>query len=493
MTVLMIAAGGAVWRSVVHESGTAVKGTSDAEADARIAILPFENLSRDLDSQPFVDGLHEDLIIRLSNIEGLIVISKGSAGRFAPPFGTIRDIAEQLGVSAVLQAGVQRSGSTVRLTAQLVDGATDVNLWADGYLEEISVDNVFDVQAQLVEHIATALAKQLTPDERAEIRTAPTSDPEAFELYVRGRDSWLRLTDIALVRSVEYLTAATERDPEFARAFSALADVYLAMEFVGALPLEEAVALARESVEQALASDPESGEALSALGHVLLHERRGPEAEQELRRAVSLNPSFVDAHMLLSMALLDWGRLDEAEEPALQALRIDPLSTYGAWGEGLFRLAMDDYRGAAEHFQRAVELQGLWVGHYELAWAYSALEDHGRAVSEMETALSKASGALAREFGLESTVAAFRARAGDTATARATLVRLADSGEAPFAMGLAYAALGDLDRSFDLWLNATEWTILLPAHFRYGPLLDPVRDDPRYPAVIDRIRVQTGW
>ena len=491
IAVLIIATGGAVWRSgSVDESGEA---SPSERGTIRIAILPLENLSGDPDQQPFVDGLHEDLIIRLSNVEGLAVTSKWSAARFSPSSGAIGDIASQLGVSIVLQGGVQRSGSTVRLTARLVDGATDENIWAEGYLEEVSVDNVFDVQARLIEQVVASLARELTPAEQTVIRSAPTADPEAFELYVRGRDSFLGLTDVTLARSLEYLTAATLRDTTFARAFSGLADTYLAMEFVGVLPLEEAVARARESVDRALAIDPELGEARTALGHVLLHEMRGPEAERELRRGVAANPSFVDGHMFLSMALLDWGRVVEAEASALDALRVDPLSVYGAWGAGLVRMAMDDYEGAAEHFQRAVDLDGLWVGHYELAWVLSAMGRHARAVSEIEMALYSASGALAREFGLRATAVAFRSMAGDSATAMEALEALAGTGEASFAMGLAYATVGDLNRAFDLWLNATDWTILLPAHFRYGPILDTVRDDPRYAAVIDRIQEQWGW
>lgn len=494
ITVLLIATGAAVWQAVRMDDVTPAGDRSPSVVGtARIAVLPFENLSGDPSHQPFVDGLHEDLIIRLSNVEGLTVTSKWSAARFAPTSGAISDIAEQLGVSTVLIAGVQRSGSTVRLTARLVDGDTNENLWAQGYLEEVSVDNVFEVQARLSEQVATSLARELSPAERTVIWTAPTTDPEAFELYVRGRDSFLGLTDATLARSVEYLTAATRRDTMFARAYSGLADAYLGMEFVGALPLDDAVIRARISVDRALLINPELGEARTALGHIFLHELRGPEAERELRRGVSANPSFVDGHMFLSMALLDWGRLAEAEESALEALKVDPLSVYGAWGAGLVRLGRDDYRGAAEHFQRAVDLDGLWVGHYELAWALSALGDQEGAVNEIETALSIASGALAREFGLRSTAAAFGAIAGDTVSVRAALEDLASSGEAPFAIGLAYATLGDLDRAFDLWLNATDWTILLPTHFRYGPILDHVRDDPRYSMVIARIQEQWGW
>jgi TolB-like protein/Flp pilus assembly protein TadD/predicted Ser/Thr protein kinase len=458
-----------------------------------IAILPFQNLSGDPATDPFVNGLHEDLIIRLSNIDGLTVISKASASRFADSSLSGRELAERLGVSTVLQAGVQRSGSTVRLTAQLIDGGTDRNLWADGYVEDIAVEDVFEVQARLVERIAEQLARELTVEQRAAIQEPPTTDPQAFELYVRGRDSWVGLSGPTLRRSLDYFSDAIARDPSFARAHSGIADTYLAMEFVGVLPLEEAIALARRSVEEALSIDPDLAEARSALGHVFLHEMNGPEGERELRRAVDLNPSFLDAHMFLGTALLDWGRLDQAEESTLAALKLDPLSTYGAWGAGLVRLARDDYSGAAEHFQRAVDLDGLWVGHYELAWALSALGEHERASAEIERALQKSTGALALEFGLESTAAAFQAMSGDSAGARARLEVLNAQTESPFALGLAHAVLGDVDLAFELWLNQTDWTIMLPIHFRYGPMLDGIRDDPRYPDVLDRIDEQWGW
>jgi len=193
------------------------------------------------------------------------------------------------------------------------------------------------------------------------------------------------------------------------------------------------------------------------------------------------------------MSLLDWGRLTEAEEATHAALELDPLSTYGAWGEGLVRLARDDYVGAAEHFQRAVELDGSWVGHYELAWTLSAQGQHERALEEIELALSKATGALAREFGLRATAAAFAAAAGDAAGARARLAEVEGTAESPFALGLAHAALGDVDQAFTIWLDRTEWTIGLPAHLRYGPLLDGIREDPRYEEVLGKIDEQWGW
>ena len=173
--------------------------------------------------------------------------------------------------------------------------------------------------------------------------------------------------------------------------------------------------------------------------------------------------------------------------------QLDPLSTHGAWGEGLVRLARDDYSGAAEHFQRAIDLEGYWVGHYELAWALSAQEDHVRALQEIERALSDSTGALAQEFGLESTAAAFQALAGDSAGARARLEGLDATTESAFAMGLARAALGEVEQAFELWLNQTDWTILLPTHFRYGPMLDGIRGHPRYQDVLESIDEQWGW
>ena len=499
LSALVVLTSGVIWsvsgssgRSAVHQEAVTALITPGFDV-SRIAVLPFENLSGDPETDPFVHGLHEDLMIRLSNVEGLTVTNRGSVSRFAKSSLSIREIAQQLGVATVLQASVQRSGSNVRFTALLIDARTDTNLWAGGYVEEISVENVFAVQARLVERIAAQLAKALTGAQLDVIRKPPTANLEAFELYVRGRDSWLGLTEPTLQRSLAYLSEAVTLDPAFARAHSGLADTYLAMEFVGILSLEEAVTRARESVERALQIDPDLAEARTALGHVFLHEMNGPEAEKELRRAVELNPSFVDGHMFLAMALLDWGRLSEAEASARAALEVDPLSTYGAWGEGLVRLARDDYAGAAEQFQRAIDLDGSWVGHYELAWALSASGDHDRAYQEIEWALSSAAGALAREFGLRSTGIAFKAAAGDSIGARASLARLSRTAEAPFALGLAYAKLGDVDRAFELWLNRTDWTILLPTHFRYGPLLDGLRSDRRYQDVLNLIDEQWRW
>ena len=465
----------------------------DEEERISIAVLPFEIIVGDSTTQTFVDGLHEDLIIRLSKIEDLVVTSKASASFFAGSQLSSHEIASLLGVTALLQGSVRVTGSTVRLTANLIDGETDSNVWADGFDENIAVEEVFAGQARLVERVAKQLARELSVDQRAAIRTAPTSNLRAFEQYVRGRERWVELTDPALMQSVECFKRAIALDPQFARAHSAMADSYLAMEFIGTLPLEDAVTRAQASVELAIRIDPDLAEARTSLGHVLLHERKGPESEHELRRAIDLNSSYVDAYIYLGMALLDWGRLEEAAMSTHSGRDLDPFSTYALWSEGLVRLAQGDYSGAAGDFERMYDLDGLWMGHYELAWALSGLGEHERAWREMQRAVELAGGALANELGLEPTVVAFQAAAGEVAAARARLHELDVDQESAFAMGLAHAVLGDLDTAFHLWLEQTEWTILLPAHFRYGPLLDAFRDDPRYAQVLERIEAQWGW
>src|SRR5688572_20392590 len=232
---LLLALGGAfLWRdSTDHDQAAksaAVKPVNtaapSATADARpsIAVLPFENRSREADDAHFVDGVHDDILTQLSKVSALRVISRTSVEQFRDTKLPLKTIADQLGVTKILEGGVQRAGGTVRVHVQLIDATTDAHVWAENYDRELTAANIFDIQSEVAEAIAGALRAALTPQEQAGIAVIPTHNLEAWEAYQLGKQRMAARSTPALADAETHLQKAIALDPKFALAYAALAD-----------------------------------------------------------------------------------------------------------------------------------------------------------------------------------------------------------------------------------------------------------------------------
>ncbi len=295
-----------------------------------IAVLPFENLSEDKANVYFADGIHEEILTRLSRIRDLKVISRTSTQRFKNAPDNISQIASQLGVANVLEGSVRKAGNHVRVHVQLIDAESDSHLWAERYDRELI--DIFAVESDIAAKIAEALQARLSGAERRAISVQPTKNSEAHELYLRGRFYWNRSMGPAFEKSFdksrEYYEKALQIDPTYALAYAGLADYYgFAWGFGLLPPVEKWVKAEEENAQKALKLDPTLGEAYNCLATVnLYYYRNWPEAEGDFRRGLELSPNFAEMHAHYAMCLVFFGRNDEALSEVERALALDPLS-----------------------------------------------------------------------------------------------------------------------------------------------------------------------
>lgn len=329
--VLLVAAGGAVgWFASERPGGADRDGAGRA-----IAVLPFANLAGE-DEQYFVDGIHDDILTQLSQLEDLTVISRTSMLRYRDTEKGIPEIAAELGVGSVLEGSVQKRGDRVRITAQLIDAKSDAHLWADSFDE--TLDDYFAIQSRIATEIASALHATLSPAQEARMATAPTEDPEALDRYLRGivylgrymgaGDADLP-AEVVLARAAEDLEAAVALDPGYAEAWARLAEAFTELVWVGAGGDEER-RRAREALRAAKAIDPDLPAVAYAEALYAYHgEERYEDALDFLARAERLAPSDPRIYRLRGWVVRRLGRFEEAIAAFDESLRLDPLGSEG--------------------------------------------------------------------------------------------------------------------------------------------------------------------
>jgi TolB-like protein len=299
-----------------------------------IAVLPFTTRATQGDEEAviFSEGMHDDLLTQLAKIDSLSVISRTSVMQYAGTTKTIGTIADELGVSTVLEGGVQRGGDRVRVNVQLIDADTDEHLWAETYDEEMTAVHMFAIQTDLAKKIAAALQATLTAEVEARLASPPTESLEAYDLYTRAR--FIRYgprgqTREGVEEATELLRQAIEADPDYALAYTGLAMSYTGAWSRGYIPPEEALAVAGPAVAKALELAPKLAQAHTSHGALLRNQRRYEEAERAFRRAIELSPGSAIAHGELGRMLVQLGRFEEAAAEQQLAVQLDPLSRTG--------------------------------------------------------------------------------------------------------------------------------------------------------------------
>lgn len=292
-----------------------------------VAVLPFSNLSADEAARYFIDGMHDDILTRISKLDSLHVISRTSVARYRDTEESIPAIAEALGASFIIEGGVQKFGDKVRVNVQLIDGRRDQHVWAETYDREMTLENMFALQTSLAGAIADALEVSLAPDERAAFAKVPTLDVDAYQAYVRARELVAKRTSGDLHAARELLQKAIERDPQFAPAYSELARAYALLANYANLPTSEAHPRAREAAERSLELDPDLAEAHGTLGLLEMLAGNRQAAFDRFERAISLNPNDPSVYDWYGVYLFN---TREDEERGLRylrlAARLDPLA-----------------------------------------------------------------------------------------------------------------------------------------------------------------------
>jgi adenylate cyclase len=303
---------------------------------ASLIVLPFANMSGDTEDDFFADGIMDEVIAHLSKVGGIRVISRTSAMRYRATERSVPEIAREVGVDAVLEGSVRRTGSDVRVTVQLVDGPTDTPIWGDQY--DRRLENALAVQGDVAREVARALRVRLSPDERRRLRSQPTSSPAAFQAYLRGRYFWNQRSAEGLERAISEFQSALAADPDYSLAYAGLADAYAALAQYAARPPADVMPLARDAALHALALDPSLAEAHASLGMTRFwYDWDWAAADAAYRRALDLNPSYATAAHWRALLLASLGRHDEARAAIEQAVALDPVSPLIRTGRGLVR------------------------------------------------------------------------------------------------------------------------------------------------------------
>jgi TolB-like protein/Tfp pilus assembly protein PilF len=330
-TMLVIALGYFVWESRFSEKmGSPVRETparSVATENNSIAVLPFINRSARAEDQFFTDGIHDNLLTNLAKVGSLKVISNTSVMRYRESSLSIPQIAEELGVTTVLEGAVQRSADQVRITVQLINAKTDGHLWAENYDRELSAENLFTIQSEITHKIVAALKATLSGQETKRVDTAPTRNLEAYGEYVLGRQEIAKRTIVALNRARVHFENAVELDPEYVLAYVGIADALNLLTTYGNVNPAELNAPRQRAIDRALLLDPDSGEAYTSLAALRVDQFEEQEAERFFKKAIKLSPNYSTAYHWYSYLLLNMGRFAEALPPIHKALELDPMAS----------------------------------------------------------------------------------------------------------------------------------------------------------------------
>ena len=375
LTLLFLLGGGGLWLYGQRSQPTTAVANSakpPATSDARpsIAVLPFENRSDQQKDAFFVDGIHDDILTQLSKVSALKVISRTSVEQFRDTKLPTKTIAEQLGVKSILEGGVQRAGDRVRINVQLIDARTDAHLWAESYDRELTAANIFAIQSEVAAAIAGALKATLTADEKSRVNAVPTQNLEAWENYQLGRQRLAKRTVTGFTEAERYFRKAIELDPNFALAYSGLADaLVLSLDYTGA-PRAAALERARAAADTALELDPGLADAWASAGLTEWEGDHRDSAEEMFRRAIELNPNHATALKFYGGFLFDVARVDESVGYLERATVLDPLSAMNQVSLGQSLAAQERFEDAADRYRRAIEIDPL------MPIAYSFLAGH---------------------------------------------------------------------------------------------------------------------
>jgi TolB-like protein/Flp pilus assembly protein TadD len=452
------------------------------DAPAAIAVLPFVNVGADSTQEYFVDGLTDELITTLSLVDGVRVASRTSSFRFKRRDVDVREIGRRLGVTSVLEGSVRRGGGRSRVSVRLVGTENGLQRWSRVF--ERDDTDALEIQRDVASAIVETLKGKPGGGRQAAARGA-TTDPEAYDLYLRGRYFRYKRTEDGLRRAVELLTAAVKRAPEFARAHVALAESYATMGLSDMEPPRAVFPLAARAAAEALRLAPDLGSARATLGYVALYyDWDWSRAEQELRRAIDVEPNDATARQWYAELLTAMGRFDEAEREMRQAQTLDPLGPVASAALGRLLYHKRDNARAAAQFSAALELDStfalthLWAGQlYDVVGrsdeALASLRRAARLSNDAPVYLAALAHALATR--------------GDREAAARLLPRIEGSRVVPsYEVAKVYLALGRrgdamrwLERAF---AERSRSMVLM----RVDPQLAALRDDDGYRALLGR-------
>ena len=473
-------------REISSGANSKVAGTGGGPS---IAVLPFSNMSADPENEFFADGITEEIINALTQIEDLRVAARTSAFSFKNKHVDLRIVGERLNVKTVLEGSVRKAGNRVRIMAQLINVGDGYHIWSERYDRELK--DIFEVQDDIARAIAERLEVALKGGQQPSIK-AGTSNLEAYQLYLKGR-ALLYRRGVDIRRSVQAFERAAALDPSYPLAWSGVADARNMTGLYGLERPETTLPKSKEAAERAVALDPTLAEAHCSLACVnLLYDWDPPKAEQGFLRARELNPRYVQNLAWYALFYLVWacGRFDEGVDVAKAAVDVDPLSGY-AHAMLAFSYSHGGKGGdAVQAAKTAIELEESFFTYWAMQHAFHAdgQLDKAAATGEMALAIS------GRHPFAVSAQAMIFAEAGKIVEAKSLnaelVARSASSYIQPSHLAIAASALGEMDKAIQHAREAFEIRDPMLILARYWPDFARLRDDPRFDEILAQMRLK---
>jgi len=466
-----------------HSSGSIIKS---------IAILPFKNLSGDSEQEFFADGITEDILNALAQIQGLRVAGRSSSFSFKGRNEDLRSIGAKLNVGTILEGTLRRSGDRLRITAQLIDASNGYQLWSERY--DRVIDDIFSVQDEIASTLAGRL--QLSFSEEPAGDQPPTRNIEAYELYLKGR-ALLYQRGLSITKAIDCFNQAVALDPSYAQAWAGLADGYTTSGYSGLKRPEEAMPRAIEAAKRALELDPSLAESHNAIAcATLLWEKDYELAEREFETALSLNPNYSQAIAWYGLFFLQWvsGRDREALREMLRMVGIDPWSAYTNVIFCFSAISSGRIGEAVEHGQRGVELDPQ---SYLAQWCLAVALEYAGRYEEANAAVERALGLSGRHGWAMMTLASNYAAWGHADKAQAAFLEFVARSTCeyvqPAMLAAAAASIGEIDRALEFAQQALEIRdpmFLMLA--RSWPDFENLRKDSRFLEIVAQLNLP-GW
>ncbi|HEU0275179.1 MAG TPA: tetratricopeptide repeat protein [Candidatus Udaeobacter sp.] len=453
-----------------------------------IAVLPFDNLSEDKGNAYFAEGVQDEILTRLAKVADLKVISRTSTQHFTSAPENLPQIAKQLGVAHVLEGSVQKANDQVRVNVQLINALTDAHLWAETFDRKLT--DVFAVESEIAKTIADTLQAKLSGSEQHAIAARPTENTEAHQLYLKGRFFWNKRTGTDLKKSIDYFRRAIAADPNYALAYAGVADAYVFLPGYTAGTPQVCYPQAMAAAKKALELDDTLAEAHTTLALAIWYYTFDfSNANKEFQRAIELNPNYATAHQQYGNNTLSaLGRFDDAIAEGKRAVELDPLSLVINADLGMNYLYARRHDEAIAQLRKTLEMDpGYYYAHVDLGQVFAAKGAFGEAISEYQKAR-----ALNDDPFVLGLFGHAYASSGNKTEALEVLDQLKKLSQrryvSSYSFALVYLGLGDkgevlrwLEQSYQDRAGADIGWI------RVDPLLDPLRGDPRFEAIAEKI------
>ena len=464
-------------------------GSGAAQPIRSIAVLPLQNLSGDPGQDFFADGMTEELITELSRIQSLRVISHTSVMEYKGTKKHLPQIAHELGVDGVLEGSIIRENDQVRVTVQLLDGPQDRHIWSESY--ERPLHGVLSLQREVAEAVTRQIRIQLTPEQQARVGSARSVNPQAYDAYLRGRYILTNQFTMGqpLFQAKSYFEEAIHKAPDFAEAYSGLADAYLYLALFRHTPQEAAFQSAHEALHKAQQLDDSIGEVHDTLGTIhWRHDWNLAEAEREFNRAIATAPSYACAHEDRATFLAFLGRRAEAlaEMTRVNQLEIGPSA---GMTEAAVYYQLRDFPNLVETGKRGIASNpNEWTEHQNLGIGYAATGKLTEAIAEFLKAVQLSNGDQDAYASLANAYAMTGKRAEAEKILHDLELRSKDSPVPAYILATIYAGLGEKNKAMQLLEKAySEKSLELSWHIKADPRIDNLRSYPRFQAFVQRM------